>query len=61
MKNGTDSKKQLNVRVSSKLRQKFDQEIARQGRKRDFVAERVIEHWLKLPPDTREDICIKAA
>ncbi len=52
---------QLNFRIPPNLKREVDEEIKRQGRKRDVVAERVWTHFLSLKTSEREAICAKAA
>ena len=50
-------KLQINFRVPAELRDALDSEIVRQGRKRDWVAERIISEFLALKSVERDRIC----
>ncbi len=53
-------KPQLNFRVEPKIKAEVVSEIKRQGRKRDFVAEKVWKHFLSLKVAERDAICCKS-
>lgn len=50
-------REQINFRVPIGIKMGIKEEIKRQGRKRDVVAERVWENFLKLKPSERDRIC----